>query len=165
MKFRSYHGALFLFVFILFQFEVWSQSSDSEAVKIQASKGKCFQAAVLIDKSSIIDTRNKAGYYGDVTFDDRNAAFTVVAYPRDESPGASNRLTLVAYAKTGGHQEFSLNYKGQTSIFYPDKIKSNTDRYGYHFVLGGKKGNIVEDLLLNEQIRIDITEVMDLNEL
>lgn len=138
--------------------KVWTQTSDCEAVKMEASKGKCYQAAVLIDKSSIIDTRNKSGYFGNVTFEDRNAAFTIVAYPRDESPGASNRLTLVAYAKSGGHQEFSLNYKGQTSVFYPDKIKSNTDRYGYHFVLGGKKGNIVEDLLLNEQIRIDITE-------
>jgi hypothetical protein len=47
----------------------------------------------------------------------------------------------------------------RAQLFYPNRIKSSKDEYGYHFELGKKDTDILEQLLLNEQIRIDVTRV------
>lgn len=138
----------------------FSQSFEIADIEIGLDRGICYHAVINIDKSTILDSDNKMSYVGLVTHQDPQAAFEISAYPQGQQPTSSNRMNLVAFARNGGHQEISITYQGKTSLFYPDRIKSSKSAYGIHFELGKSEGNVVEQLINKEIIKVDVTEVV-----
>jgi len=137
----------------------FSQSYDVEDLRIKLGRGTCYQASAHIDKSALLSTNSSQNFFGNLSNQDPQAAFEIIAYPQGESPSSSNRMNIVAYSRSGGHQEISLTYNGRTVVYYPDKIKSYQNNYGTHFELGKKSGNIIEQVLTSEIVKIDITEI------
>lgn len=136
-----------------------AQAYQIEDLRIALSRGKCFQATVHIDNSTILNIGKNQSYYGTVSNQDPQSAFEISAYPQGQQPSSHNRLSIVGYNRNGGHQEIAVTYQGKSSVFYPDKIRSSTSPHGYFFELGNSNANIVEQLIDNELIKIDVTEV------
>lgn len=151
--------SIFSFALFFIVIPIWSQSYEVEDIKTGLNRGKCYQTAIHVDKSTVIDNDNRKSYFGIVTNQDPQSAFEISAYPQGEQPSSSNRLTVVAFSRSGGHQEISVSYRGTNTTYYPDKIQSSQNNYGFHFELGSQDGNVVEQLLMKELIKIDVTEM------
>jgi hypothetical protein len=89
----------------------------------EMGRNKCFQASIHIDKSTILASDNKKTYYGELSNEDSKAAWTISAYPQGANPSAYNRLSIVAYARSGGHQEISMTLNGQSTAILSKQDK------------------------------------------